>query len=386
MKMKVLINATNITGAGQKATGASLIPALLESMPDSSFSLLLPDQAAFRRLHLPKNATCTFVQCPEGILNGFRRLKELFATVPQAARRVKADVCLTLGDIGPLSLPCPSVVFLNQPLLVYDLDELSGLGSWSPLKRLYLTRHFAWASRKAAYMVVPIPVMAERLVRMYGVDRQQIAVIPLAVPDHVMNSAPKSHLHPEIAICNKPIKLLFLAAYYEHKNHAILAAVAQAMRRRGLSGSVQIFVTLDEANIKSTSTYKHIQQYPDVITNLGPLPMSQVAGALRASTALFLPTLIESFGNIYLEAMACGLPILTSDRDFARWMCRDLALYFDPLDATSIVNAIEASLDLTKDVSYQKAVTQHLATFPNDWNEVASMFADVLLRANGSDA
>ena len=56
-----------------------------------------------------------------------------------------------------------------------------------------------------------------------------------------------------------------------------------------------------------------------------------------------MPTLVESFGLIYLEALMFRLPILTSDRDFAHWMCRDLALYFDPMDPVSIVNTIEAT-------------------------------------------
>ena len=38
--------------------------------------------------------------------------------------------------------------------------------------------------------------------------------------------------------------------------------------------------------------------------------------------------------------MQFGLPILTSDRDFARHICQDAALYFDPLDADSVARSM----------------------------------------------
>jgi len=55
---------------------------------------------------------------------------------------------------------------------------------------------------------------------------------------------------------------------------------------------------------------------------------------------LLLPTLLESFSATYVEAMSFDCPILTSDLDFARGVCGDAAVYFDPWNPESIKNAI----------------------------------------------
>ena len=61
--------------------------------------------------------------------------------------------------------------------------------------------------------------------------------------------------------------------------------------------------------------------------------------------AMFLPTLLETFSASYPEAMKMERPILTSDLDFAKDICGDAALYFNPLDSYDIANKIKTIND-----------------------------------------
>ena len=97
---------------------------------------------------------------------------------------------------------------------------------------------------------------------------------------------------------------------------------------------------------------------------------------------MLLPMIAESYGLIYLEAMACGVPILNSDRDFARWICRDLAFYFDPFDSASIVDAVDL-LRNNMPPDYSQKAKQRLESFPTDWDEVAHSLVEVLHRSAG---
>lgn len=376
---RILINATNLTGSGAVAVGLSLLPSLVQSMAGDTFSLLLPDQPAFRALSFPDNVGAVFFRRRTGYLNDLDRLRELLLIVSRIAREMNADICLTLGDLAPMGLACPSVLFLQQSLLAYDRNELAGLAGWHGLKSFGLRNYFALTVRRNARVVVQTQVMAERLAKSYRVDPQRISVIPQPVPQHVTLGMRGTAIYPRIAACSKPIKLLFLAAYYPHKNHRILPFIVEELRHRNLTDKVQVFLTLDEARVPPEEATKWLNRFPEVVTNLGRIPSSDVAAACRTATALFMPTLVESYGLIYLEAMACGLPILTSDRDFAHWICQDLALYFDPLDVGSIVDAVEAlpSLDVQ---AYRSAASQRLKAFPRDWTEVAQNFADILVQ------
>src|SRR5213078_2496536 len=73
-----------------------------------------------------------------------------------------------------------------------------------------------------------------------------------------------------------------------------------------------------------------------------------------------------------------GLPILSSDRDFAHYLCQDSAIYFDPLDADSIAKAMAR---LMEDEDLSRRLTENgrriLAQAPT-WDDIADRFVRVL--------
>jgi glycosyltransferase involved in cell wall biosynthesis len=93
---------------------------------------------------------------------------------------------------------------------------------------------------------------------------------------------------------------------------------------------------------------------------------------LASRQAHLLPTLLESFSGSYLEAMHFGTPILTSDRDFAREVCGEAALYFDPDSPSSIRDAI---LKLKNDPALGEQMVQvggqRVARQSPTWDQIA---------------
>jgi glycosyltransferase involved in cell wall biosynthesis len=51
----------------------------------------------------------------------------------------------------------------------------------------------------------------------------------------------------------------------------------------------------------------------------------------------------ESFGNVYLEAMASGLPVVAHDSARTRWICGEAAFLVDTADAAAVAAAIAAA-------------------------------------------
>ena len=104
----------------------------------------------------------------------------------------------------------------------------------------------------------------------------------------------------------------------------------------------------------------------DIIINLGQVPINQMSGIYNRIDALLMPTLLESFSIVYLEAMYHRVPILTSNMWFARSICGNAAQYFDPLDENDIYNSIEKVLTNNKlrTTLIKKGVVQ-LSQFPS---------------------
>ena len=379
----ILINASNITGAGAVSLTRSLLPPIVRSVPDSNFTILLPDGWRNDDISLEPNVSISYYPERQGMWNNMERIKQLYLHVPQEARKCEANVCLTLGDLPPVGMHCPHVVFLQQPLFVYRSDELEGNG-WSSAKSAYMKMHLRRTIRSVDRIIVQTSVMAERLSTLYDVDPCKIAIIPQAVPSHV-STVDDNLTRSSIRAHPKPVKLIFLSGYYPHKNHAILPEVVFELRQRGLDRLVQIFTTIDLTQCASTRFKESLESCSDTITNLGTIEPNAVAALLRDSSALLFPTMVESFGLVYLEAMNAGLPILTSDRDFAHHMCGKIARYFDPLSAKSIAQSIEDFCHWKQPPNFDALAKSELARFPKDWAEVARSFLNVLKSVTHSD-
>jgi glycosyltransferase involved in cell wall biosynthesis len=79
----------------------------------------------------------------------------------------------------------------------------------------------------------------------------------------------------------------------------------------------------------------------DEILFAGRLSHDQVSEYLNASDVFVLPTLAEGCSNAILEAMACGLPIISSDQDFNNEILTPAdSIRIDSMDINAIAEAI----------------------------------------------
>ncbi|MDP1643971.1 MAG: glycosyltransferase [Thiobacillus sp.] len=85
----------------------------------------------------------------------------------------------------------------------------------------------------------------------------------------------------------------------------------------------------------------------DRVHFLGTLPPDELKWALSASDVFVLATRNEGWANVFLEAMACGLPVVTTDvGGNAEVVCRDELGSIVPFgDAAALQQALDAALN-----------------------------------------
>ena len=83
----------------------------------------------------------------------------------------------------------------------------------------------------------------------------------------------------------------------------------------------------------------------DAVTVMGPVPQRLMPALYRAAAMLLFPSVKEGFGLAVLEAMANGVPVLTSRiQPFTDYLAEDDVIWCDPLDTASIAAGIAAGM------------------------------------------
>lgn len=285
------------------------------------------------------------------------------------ARRAVRGFADTNGVAAVFTVLGPSYVRFAQPEIVGFADGFA----FAADDECYLRHPFAqrmkarllkplklhFLRNRAAYWV-EAPVAKDNLARALPADPATISVIPNC-PNQAMLSAATG------ASPSRPASLLLLAAGYWHKNHELAAPMAAALRRMAPDLPFRLRMTLPEGPIwRRVSALARKDGVADLIENLGPLSLAGCARAMEEATLILHPSLLETFSATYLEAMGIGRPLLVSDRRFARDVCGDAALYFDPL---SPEDAATKALGLLRDPSLRSDLVEkgraRLALYPS---------------------
>ena len=139
------------------------------------------------------------------------------------------------------------------------------------------------------------------------------------------------------------ITTLSVSSHYPHKNFEILIIAARHLQRLYPDFKFRFVLTFDAKEMP----------VPDDVREhfifLGKVEVNECPNLYEQADIMFMPTLMECFTATYPEAMRMGVPIITTDLDFARGLCGEAACYYD---AVSPLAAAEAIYKVAKDKEY----------------------------------
>lgn len=251
--------------------------------------------------------------------------------LPRAVERCGADVLLCLHSAGESPTGVPHATFVERPL-VYAPEAWAAVDRGQRLRMPVIRWTILRSCRTAARVFAHTRTEADIIARLADIDPQTIEVVlPTAkVFPPVLRPSPR--LAGMRAVPDS-CRLLFVGQLYAHKNVRVVIDALPILRAR--FPGIRLFVVGPEHDPLPAS--------PDV-EYLGMLSAEELGEAYSLATVLVMPSLHETIGLPMLEAMSLGTPVAAADRPYAREVCEDAAVFFDPLEPAAVADALGALL------------------------------------------
>jgi glycosyltransferase involved in cell wall biosynthesis len=214
-------------------------------------------------------------------------------------------------------LGIPAVVSLGESSFarydsVYDPGEIGGLLS------------------RFTGVIANSEVIKEHCIREYGLAADEIRVLPNGVNDRLFAPVDRKVARRR---CGLPL------------DRPIIISVGQFVERKGPLRILEAIEPRPEIGAVFLGQGPQVPKGPQVLFR-GPVGHEDVPTWLSAADVFVLPTLDEGCSNAILEAMFCGLPIISSDLPFNDGLLsEDVSVLVDPLDIDGLRGAVFSLLD-----------------------------------------
>jgi glycosyltransferase involved in cell wall biosynthesis len=312
--------------------------------------------------------TFSFVDAPEG--RGARILWQQFA-LPRLLRQMRVDVHWGAGFVIPIFSSVPSVVTIFD-LTFQILPEVH-----ERVKRIYFPIMIRASVARASRILTISESAAADCERLYPCATGKITVTLLA---------PRKWQHQPSPVnvgdtWNKGLRFLFVGTLEPRKNLTRLLDAWSAIDAEERRDAQLIIVGATGWMIKDALERSGAI---DSVHLMGSLSDEDLADQYTKADVFVYPSLYEGFGLPVVEAMAIGLPVLTSNVGATKEVAADAALLVDPYSADSICDGLIRLLsddELRRQLSVKG--TERAAEF--SWDRAAAETLKVLQAAAAGD-
>ncbi len=260
--------------------------------------------------------------------------------LPIELARIRCDLLHSPDFIPPLhTAPFPVRGRHRRIITVHDLTFLRYPQFLTAESRRYYNGQVARAVTIADHILADSHATKADLIDLLGVPASKVTVVWLA-PDARFKPQPLRAGRPGV-----PDRyLLFVGTFEPRKNVAGLLSAYRLLLDRDTSAPPLVIAgrrgwLFD----KALARVERLGLHRRVLFLDAPADDDLVALYNGAAT-LALPSYYEGFGLPVLEAMACGVPVVISDRGSLPEIAGGAALVVDPDDADALATAIEQIL------------------------------------------
>jgi len=387
--MKIAISMLSGIGYGGVTYFSRFIPALAKVDKHNEYHVFIHSGNDLPKTINQKNFI--FYEYPSSVRSLFmRHFSEQFI-LPIELRRKKIDIMFTAKNVSIIFAPCKTIISIQnmEPLCYknYKNNWLLDILSW-------LRKMLTFISIKRAGRIIA----ASQFVKGYlenlrpGIgDKVNVIYNGNPVSKKSLNKKHYGGKHSFVLPASKfvyknQLKLNLNKSHSGDKHSFILSAskfVAYANQVNLIEGYAELYEKNKElpplwfaGGIHDKTYFNKIKKVinernlNDKIVFLGLIPHRQLVELYSQADAFIFPSTLEACPQTPIEAMACGVPIASSNISPMPEICETAAVYFDPYDKNDIAEKLDLVLfdeDLRKYL--KKESLERIRFF--DWEKIA---------------
>jgi glycosyltransferase involved in cell wall biosynthesis len=241
--------------------------------------------------------------------------------LPRALARDRVTVFLSPYYKGPVRAPCPVV------LTIHDLYFIDYPGRHRPVYEAIVTRAARLYAGRAVAIISDSEYSKRAIVERLGVSAAKVSVIPVALGGEFKPTSLTAAARARYGLTSPYV--LYVGNFNPHKN------IPRLIRAFGmLPGAVRTRHSLVLAGgygdgRPELARLADSLGLTDRVVFSGRVDDADLPALYSEAAAYVTPSLEEGFGSTVLEAMACGAPVISSNRAALPEVVGDGGLLFD---------------------------------------------------------
>jgi glycosyltransferase involved in cell wall biosynthesis len=308
-----------------------------------------------------------------------RRMMWEQLAAPFALRRHGIDLFHAMAFVAPLSSPCPTVV------TVLDLSFFRYPSAFTTGKRLYLQLMTRLSARRAAQVIAISDSTRRDVIATLGISPSRVQTVYCGI-DERFRALPPSQIEAFRGQKGLPDRfILFLGTIEPRKNVTHLVEAFARLCARHPNAAADLYLVIAGAKgwlFEPLFAKVSSLGLEDRVLFPGYVPEKEKEWWYNAATCFCYPSLYEGFGLPPLEAMACGVPVITSDTSSLPEVVGEAGLMRPPQDIDALSTALHQVMgdpDLRAILSEQGK--KQAAKF--SWAQAAQQTAQIYRRVLG---
>ena len=275
-----------------------------------------------------------------------RLLPSLMLVAPSqvvvVSRRHKLRAIHDPMGISPFLVP-RRLAWFGRVVTIHDMIPFVFPETHAPLTNL-LFRYYIPRTLRFVDQILTVSEAAKQdIVRFFGVASTRISVIPNGVSEQFNPTPSEAGTQVRNRIGIPEDYVLSVGALQDRKNLGVVFEAYAALRARGIHHRL---VVVGKKAWKYEKSFRRLSELGlggDVIFT-GYVQDEDLPDVYRGAAAFVFPSLYEGFGLPPLEAMACGVPVITSNSSSLPEVVGDAGITLDPHDARGFSEALESVL------------------------------------------